>query len=217
MKIIGTITSPFKEKFSLPRQSGLIEIPMQLKLQAPYNREEAILGLKEFSHLWLIFLFHAIDESEEKLSVRPPRLGGNKKQGVFATRSPFRPNRLGLSVVKLQKIENNILYILASDLLDQTPILDIKPYLKEVDAINSSTSSWTDNITDQKLEVIFENNLDLKISNDEMIFIKEILALDPRPRYHETNQKNYATKLFEYDLHWKVTGNQLIIFEIKNL
>jgi tRNA-Thr(GGU) m(6)t(6)A37 methyltransferase TsaA len=217
MKPIGVIHSPYKEKFSIPRQPLLAQIEMELELFAPYNRKEALVGLEEFSHLWIQFLFHAINEDDEKLSVRPPRLGGNQKQGVFATRSPYRPNRLGLSVVKLKAIEYGKIIILGGDFLDQTPILDIKPYLREIDSIVDAKSSWVDQKEDRLLNVTFLEHVLLELKAHEEKSIRAILSLDPRPRFHDDQFKTYASKLFSYDLYWKVEENNLIVFDIKIL
>jgi tRNA-Thr(GGU) m(6)t(6)A37 methyltransferase TsaA len=217
MKPIGVIHSPYKEKFSIPRQPLLAQIEMELELFAPYNRKEALVGLEEFSHLWIQFLFHAINEDDEKLSVRPPRLGGNQKQGVFATRSPYRPNRLGLSVVKLKAIEYGKIIILGGDFLDQTPILDIKPYLREIDSIVDAKSSWVDQKEDRLLNVTFLKHVLLELKAHEEKSIRAILSLDPRPRFHDDQFKTYASKLFSYDLYWKVEENNLIVFDIKIL
>lgn len=214
MKTIGIIHSPFKEKFSIPRQANLIDIPMKIELLAPFNREESLSGLSEFSHLWVLFSFHKIDSSEEQLSVRPPRLGGNKQMGVFATRSPFRPNRIGMSVVKIIKVNKHEILISGGDFLDQTPVLDLKPYIKEVDSIIDSKSSWTETTEEKQLEIFFENHLDQLITSEEKDIVIKILSLDPRPRYHKDEYKTYGSKIFSYDFHWKVKNNQLHITNI---
>lgn len=215
MKTIGVIDSPFKEKFSIPRQAGLLDIPMKIKVLSPYNREEAFIGLNQFSHLWILFLFSEIKEEEEKLIVRPPRLGGNLKQGVFATRSPYRPNRIGMSVVKLLSISKDEIIISGGDFLDQTPVIDIKPYLKEVDAILDAKSSWTDELIDKKLNVEFINDCDCQLSLLERETIEKILSLDPRPRFHQDEKKDYAVKLFNYDIHFKINNDLVTIFSIR--
>lgn len=213
-KPIAVVHSFFKEKFSIPRQPGLTSIESRIELLPPYNRIEALVGLEDFSHLWLIFDFHQIPEAESKeisLSVRPPRLGGNKKLGVFATRSPHRPNKLGLSVVKLLRIEGTDLIISGADLLDQTPILDIKPYLKEIESIPEAASGWTEDLeSPEKLVVEFfcecEESLKQKI--------KEVLSLDPRPRFHEDGYKKYGSRLGSVDVHWEVIEGKVRVLEI---
>lgn len=211
---IGIIHSPYKEKFSIPRQPSLVNLPMKIELLSPYNAEMAFRGIEEFSHLWIIFNFHQISKDEEKLTVRPPRLGGNVEKGVFATRSPFRPNRLGLSVVKFIKLEKNFLHITGGDFLDQTPVFDIKPYIKEIESISESHCSFTDNLIDQKLEVTFEVNHDF-LTDEEKKYVSEILALDPRPRFHlDEHKEYYGVKLFNYDFHFSVKNNSLKVIRI---
>lgn len=215
MKIIGLIESPYKEKFSIPRQSRLIDIPMKIKIQAPYNRDEAFVGLNQFSHLWILFLFNEITDAEEKLSVRPPRLGGNIKQGVFATRSPFRPNRIGMSVVKLLSASKDEIVISGGDFLNQTPVIDIKPYIKEIDTVLDAKSSWTDEVVDKIFNVQFIDDCDFKLSTIERESIEKILAHDPRPRFHQDEKKDYAVKLFNYDIHFKINDDLVTIFSIR--
>lgn len=208
MKIVGVIHSPYKEKFSIPRQPGLTTIESTIELIPPFNRIEALTGLENFSHLWVIFKFHETNSTDEtSLSVRPPRLGGNTKQGVFATRSPFRPNNIGLSLIKITKIENCKITFTGGDFLDQTPIYDLKPYLKEVESIPEASSGWTTEVDSKRLEVRFECECDEKIKNN----ISEILSLDPRPRFHEDGYKTYGSKLYDADVHWKVENNVIIV------
>lgn len=220
MKTIAIIHSPFKEKFSIPRQPGLTSIESQIQLVSPFNRQEALVGLEAFSHIWVLFCFHQNPMTDEhSLMVRPPRLGGNQKQGVFATRSPFRPNNIGLSLVELKKIdfENATLTIIGGDFLDQTPVVDIKPYIKERECLNNAQSSWTDSIIDSKLKVKFDCDLPNEFSKKIQDDIIEILSLDPRPRFHEDGKKSYGSKLFDFDIHWKVEQDTVIVFKINNL
>jgi tRNA-Thr(GGU) m(6)t(6)A37 methyltransferase TsaA len=158
MTPIAIIHSLFKEKFSIPRQPGLVSFESKIELLTPYNRSESLVGLENFSHVWIFFQFHAnknITPENLSLSVRPPRLGGNKKLGVFATRSPFRPNSIGLSLVKLERIEGTNLIVSGGDFLDQTPVIDIKPYLKEIESIPEATSGWTAGIENKNCPCIF--------------------------------------------------------------
>ncbi|MFA6236504.1 MAG: tRNA (N6-threonylcarbamoyladenosine(37)-N6)-methyltransferase TrmO [Bacteriovorax sp.] len=211
MNPIAIIHSLFKEKFSIPRQPGLVTFESRIELLTPYNRSEALAGLEEFSHLWVIFDFHGIDESEKKnLSVRPPRLGGNKKQGVFATRSPFRPNKMGLSLVKLERIEGTTLVVSGGDFLDQTPVYDIKPYIKEIESLPDARSGWTVNADNRKLEVIFDCECEAALKEK----ITEVLALDPRPRFHEDGYKKYGSRLGDVDVHWEVIDGVARVIEI---
>lgn len=224
MKIIARIHSPFKEKFAIPRQPGLISTECTIELLPPFDRREALEGIEDFSHLWILFLFHQNDptkksKGENHLSVRPPRLGGNTKRGVFATRSPFRPNNIGLSVVKVKHIDRdkNLITVIGGDFLDQTPIVDIKPYIKEIESIPSAHSSWTDSINDEKLVVTFSDEAELKLSFNQRNEIIEILSLDPRPRYHEDEQKSYAFKFYEFDIHWKVEGKNVHVLKVNQI
>lgn len=211
MNKIGVIHSPFKEKFSIPRQPGLVQLESTIELLPPYNRAEALMGLEVFSHLWVIFLFHEVHPtSENSLTVRPPRLGGNTKQGVFATRSPYRPNNIGLSLVEIKKIEGAKIVIVGGDFLDQTPVYDLKPYLKEIESLPEARSGWTDELENKKLEVIFK----CECPDDLKKNITEVLSLDPRPRFHEDGYKTYGSKLFDVDVHWSVTDNIVNVLKI---
>lgn len=211
---IGTIHSPYKEKFSIPRQPGLTTIQSTIELVAPFNRAEALMGLENFSHLWVIFEFHETAPTDEtSLTVRPPRLGGNVKQGVFATRSPFRPNNIGLSLVKIESINDTKIIISGGDFLDQTPVIDLKPYIKEIESLPEAKSGWTDEMKTQKLEVVFE----CECPKDLQQSIREILSLDPRPRFHEDGYKTYGSRLFDVDVHWIVQDSIVIVKDIISL
>jgi tRNA-Thr(GGU) m(6)t(6)A37 methyltransferase TsaA len=211
LKTIGVIHSPFKEKFSIPRQPGLTKLESTIELISPFNRPESLVGLNNFSHLWVMFLFHETPPTDEKsMTVRPPRLGGNTKQGVFATRSPFRPNNIGLSLVEIKKIEGVTITISGGDFLDQTPIIDLKPYIKEIESIPEAKSGWTDNLKPERLKVEFECDC-----NDELKEkLTDILSLDPRPRFHEDGYKTYGSKIYDVDVHWHVEENILIVTKL---
>lgn len=214
MKKIAVIHSPYKEKFSIPRQPGLTHIESKIELLFPYNRNEALTGLENFSHLWVIFEFHQTEATDEhSLSVRPPRLGGNTKQGVFATRSPFRPNNIGLSLVKISKIEGTTITITGGDFLDKTPVYDLKPYLKEIESVFDSKSGWTEDLDNSRLKVVFECECDEELKKN----ISDILSLDPRPRFHEDGYKTYGSKLFNVDVHWVVSNNVIVVQKILTL
>lgn len=211
MKPVAIIHSLFKEKFSIPRQPGLVSLESRIELIAPYNRMESLAGLEDFSHLWVIFDFHQIKEVESSnISVRPPRLGGNKKLGVFATRSPYRPNKMGLSLVKLERIEGISLIISGGDFLDQTPVYDIKPYLKEIESIPNASSGWTNEVENKKLNVVFDCHCETTLKEK----IIEVLALDPRPRFHEDGYKKYGSRLGDVDVHWEVIDGIVHVLEI---
>jgi len=209
VKPIAFVRSEFKEKFSIPRQPGLTSLHSQIEFVPPYNRSEAFSGLEGFSHVWVIFEFHQTNENES-LTVRPPRLGGNKRLGVFATRSPQHPNKMGLSVVKLIKIENGSLLIEGGDFLDGTPVFDIKPYIKEIESIPEATSGWTSEASNEKLEVVFDCECDEDLKQK----IVQVLSLDPRPRFHEDGYKQYGSRLGDVDVHWVVENNIVRVKEI---
>lgn len=209
MKVIAKIHSPFKEKFSIPRQPGLTTIESTIALLPPYDREVALMGLENYTHLWVLFQFHDVQESES-LTVRPPRLGGNVKQGVFATRSPFRPNNIGLSLVKIKSLQKTSITVIGGDFLDQTPVYDLKPYIKEIECVPDARSGFTDEKIHQQLDVFFECD----IEDDLKTKLREILSLDPRPRYHQDGQKTYGSKFENVDVHWYVRDNTVIVTDI---
>jgi len=220
---IGHITSCYKEKFGIPRQPGLVSLAKaQLILKQDFT-EECIRSLQGFSHLWLSFVFHGNQQKAWKALVRPPRLGGDSKVGVFASRSPFRPNPLGLSVVKLEEIEIKnarvILHLSGCDLLDETPVLDIKPYLPYVDSISDAMGGFAHHKPDKKLDVVFteEANMQCQLQSEQLgqdlhALIEQILQLDPRPSYQqgESGDRVYAMKLYDFDLRWQYCENKKI-------
>jgi tRNA (adenine37-N6)-methyltransferase len=220
---IGYVTSCFKEKFGIPRQSGLVpEACGTLEIVAPYNRREAFRELADYSHLWLTFVFHANLRQHWKPTVRPPRLGGNQRVGVFASRSPFRPNPIGLSVVRLDRLQlqpaSVTLHLSGLDLLDGTPVLDIKPYLPYADAIVDARSGYAPDPPREAYTLIFEPAADRTLHSlppDEADhlrrLIRHILALDPRPGYRrgESDTRQYGMRLLDYELRWVIGEDQL--------
>ncbi len=228
---IGTLASCFKEKFGIPRQSGLVPAARAtLVLHPPYSNPDALTGLEAFSHVWLIYIFHAIEKGKWKPTVRPPRLGGNKRTGVFATRSNFRPNPLGLSAVKLEKIvrvgEKIQLELSGVDLLDGTPVLDIKPYLPYADTIASATGGFAQKAPEARFTVEFSaaariacEQLESGAAPGITLLINQMLALDPRPAY--TGESNpdrvYGSRILNVDLKWKVAGGQAVVTEISSV
>lgn len=224
LKTIARLESPFKEKFGIPRQPSLTsKVRARIIIEKEFSDPSYFKGLEEFSHIWLTFLF---DNKENELpTVRPPRLGGKKRVGVFATRSPHRPNLIGMSVVRLEKIEfekNTILTISSHDLLDQTRIIDIKPYVKKWDSLEEANNGWIKEYKDTKLEIQF----DLKIIDSITTKLKqeliEILQNDPRP-VHQSNPESFSTKVYSmkydiYDIHWKMEDNFTIkVFQIDTI
>ncbi|MCF6282349.1 MAG: tRNA (N6-threonylcarbamoyladenosine(37)-N6)-methyltransferase TrmO [Candidatus Polarisedimenticolaceae bacterium] len=227
---IGTIHSCFKEKFGIPRQPGLAtEAEATLELLPPYNQPDTLQGLEGYSHLWISFVFHQNINTPWRPMVRPPRLGGNKKVGVFATRSPVRPNPLGLSVVELVGFDRSAcrLHLKGVDLLDGTPVLDIKPYLPYVDAIADAKGGFAPHAPEQsEIEVIFEALAQQQLAEisggklpQMMRLIQQLLQLDPRPAYmnNKPQQREFGMHLHNFNLRWRMEGKRATIFEIKQV
>ncbi len=223
-KPIGFIRSPFKQKFGIPRQSGLVsEIRAQLELVAPYNNPEAVTELEGYSHIWLQFIFHQAVREQWQPRVRPPRLGGNKRVGVFASRSPFRPNPIGLSVVKLEQVivgEDSVLLELSGvDTMDGTPVLDIKPYVSYVDSIPDARSGFAPTQPEALLEVRFSELAESQLDKREdgiglRQLIIRLLELDPRPAYAEEDGRVYGFRLYDFDLRWHMEGDEVLVIEL---
>lgn len=210
---IGIIHSCFKEKFGIPRQPGLVtEARATLELLPPYNREEAVRGLEGFSHLWVVFVFHASMQEKWKPTVRPPRLGGNRRLGVFATRSPVRPNPIGLSVVTLEKIVCEAgrveLRLKGIDLLDGTPVLDIKPYVPYVDSIPDASGGFADEAPAAAFEIGFSPEAlhACQAHPGLETLIRQVLAQDPRPAYYGKGggRQSFGMKLADCDVKWEI-------------
>lgn len=224
--VVGVIESPYKEKFATPRQPNLVQdAHARIKIQPAYNKLEAFYGLESFSHIWLMFLFNQTADKGWKPLVRPPRLGGNNKLGVFATRSTFRPNPVGLSAVKLESIsqENNQIYINVSgiDLIDNTPIIDIKPYITYSDSIPNATSSYAQDKQKgfDKVEIAPEIEAILEQDIHSLNFIKQTLIQDPRPAYkrNKPDEKVYGSELGAYNVKWQVKENTCYIINLVKL
>jgi tRNA-Thr(GGU) m(6)t(6)A37 methyltransferase TsaA len=218
---IATLYSCFKEKFGIPRQMNLVpDAPGRLVFHPAYADMDAVRDLEAFSHVWLIFVFHQTLDSAWSPLVRPPRLGGNRKTGVFATRSPFRPNPIGVSAVKLEQVEQTgqgpVLHLSGVDILDATPVLDIKPYLPWADTIAGADGGFAGNRPDPRLQVRFsrEAQLQCRKLKDRIpglaSLIIQILENDPRPGYHAGSagkkDKIYGIRIYDLDVKWQVTG-----------
>jgi tRNA-Thr(GGU) m(6)t(6)A37 methyltransferase TsaA len=219
---IAYFRSPMTSKFGIPRQSGLVsELTGSIVFEPDYRRMEAIRGLEDFDYLWLIWEFSENRSQESgvrSLTVRPPRLGGNKRMGVFATRSPFRPNNLGLSCVRINRIEEDqklgpVIYVKGADLMDGTPIYDIKPYVTYADCHPEARSGFVDESNWQELEVLIPETVSKLFSADEMVSLRKILALDPRPHYQEDPERIYGMPYGGYDVRFKVNGKVLTVVE----
>jgi len=228
--VIGIMKSPYKEKFGIPRQPNLVEVESYIEMQAPYNDLLAFEGIEEFSHLWLLWQFHDNKNQENskfRPQVRPPRLGGNQKIGVFATRSMYRPSPIGLSVVKLKEVKKVgktvRVYVTGSDLLDGTPIVDIKPYIHYSDAVMEAQSGyaqeepqrktviWSDEAEQQKQQLL-ENG---KISVQTIQELEQVLSLDPRPAYQEDPERIYGIRFADFNIKFIVNETSVLIVEIE--
>ncbi|MCR4617580.1 MAG: tRNA (N6-threonylcarbamoyladenosine(37)-N6)-methyltransferase TrmO [Lachnospiraceae bacterium] len=214
LEVIAKMHSPMTEKFGLPRQSGLAEsLPGTITFLDKYSDERAVEGLEEYDYIWILWQFEDVDEKKGsfRAQVRPPRLGGNTYKGVFATRSPFRPNPIGMSLVKLERIEitdkGPVLHVLGADIRDGTPIFDIKPYLPYTEAHPEARGGFTDYTKDRKLKVTFKTDGYDKYREE----ITELLSQDPRPAYHDDPDRIYGMKYREYDVKFKVVGDEVIV------
>lgn len=214
-KPIGIVHSPYREKFGIPRQPGLVDVTSTLELLPPYNRPEAVKGLDDFSHIWVSFIFHAVEQAKWRPTVRPPRLGGNSRVGVFASRSTHRPNPLGLSVVALEGVEIGdhgvCLQLGGADLLDGTPVVDIKPYIPYVDSIPDARAGFAPTAPPH-LEVCFGpeagqacRGLEEHYPGLEML-IRQVLAQDPRPAYQAGRDevREYGVALYDLNVRFRI-------------
>ncbi|MEW8690366.1 MAG: tRNA (N6-threonylcarbamoyladenosine(37)-N6)-methyltransferase TrmO [Candidatus Thiodiazotropha endolucinida] len=227
---IGIIHSCFKEKFGIPRQSRLIpEAEARLEILPPYNRAEAFRELADYSHLWVVFVFHASATGEWKPTVRPPRLGGNQRVGVFASRSPIRPNPIGLSVVDLLDLElshNCVnLHLGGVDLLDGTPVLDIKPYLPYVDAIPDANSGYAAEAPGKAIELSYSSAAEMVLNrlppaeaHKLRQLILRVLQNDPRPAYlDESRRSRFGMRLHDFNIRWEVKGGAFHVIELQSI
>lgn len=218
MKQIAHIETAYKSKFGVPRQAGLVEGEARVVFEPEYRVAEAVRGLEEFDYVWLIWQFHLAEQQEWSPTVRPPRLGGNKRVGVFATRSPFRPNPIGLSSVRLVGIANEpglgpVLTVRGADLVDGTPIYDIKPYLAYADSHPDARSGFAQQ-SPERLEVHDPAGLLSTLTAEERNALTDTLMQDPRPHYHDDPARLYAMMFSGYEVRFRVDGNVAIIEEI---
>jgi tRNA-Thr(GGU) m(6)t(6)A37 methyltransferase TsaA len=220
---IGIIRSPFKEKFGIPRQSGLMSAAQaQLELLPPYDRDEAVRGLDGFSHLWITFVFHGVRQGDWSPTVRPPRLGGNQRLGVFATRATHRPNPIGLSVVELTGIKREqgrlMLELRGADLMDGTPVLDIKPYVPYVDAVPAARAGFAAGAPQPRLQVAFSPAAEAMCARQPQLreFIVQMLQYDPRPAYRSDEEPGrvYGVRVFDCNVRFCVEGDAAIVIDI---
>lgn len=221
MDVIAHIRTDLPEKFGVPRQSGLVpQLRGTVVFEPAYRNPDALRGLEGFSHLWLIFQFHRAVRAEWSPTVRPPRLGGNRRMGVFATRSPFRPNAIGLSCVKLEEVRLDeklgpVLYVSGADLVDGTPILDIKPYLPYADCHPEATGGFTDPLSAQKLEVSCDPVLLAGLAPRQREALLGVLACDPRPRYQNDPERVYGLSFAGKNVRFTVEKGVLTVLAVE--
>lgn len=220
MKIIARIHTDFPTKFGIPRQSDMVEsLKGTIVFEPEYRSAEALRGIEGFSHIWLIWEFSKSIREGWSPTVRPPALGGNTRMGVFATRSPFRPNPIGLSVVKLEKVELHteqgpVLHVSGVDMMEDTPIFDIKPYVPYTDSQPEATGGFTDTIEKQQLKVVFSEQLLSLIPSEKRQTLIEVLSLDPRPSYQDDPERVYGLLFAGFDIRFSVIENVLTVKEI---
>ena len=216
---IAYIHTEFPEKFGVPRQSGLAgALCGTIVFEPEYRSPEALRGLDGFSHLWLIWGFSANRHGEWQPTVRPPRLGGNERMGVFATRSPYRPNPLGLSCVEIERIDMDTatIYVRGADLMDGTPIYDIKPYIRYADSRPDAVCGYVDSLEERHLDVIFPESEISKIKDPEVrSALMQTLSLDPRPSYHNDPSREYGLSFAGFNVRFTVDGGRLIVLSIE--
>lgn len=212
---IAHIENDYKEKFGIPRQSGLTSIISNIIFEPEFRDENALRGLEDFTHIWLIWGFSETFGGDFSPTVRPPRLGGNVRKGVFATRSPFRPNSLGLSAVRLDGIERGLLRVSGADLMNGTPIYDIKPYLPYVDSVPDASNGWSLADTEGVLAVNIPHELLRPVPESKRKALLETLSQDPRPQYQNSPERLYTMAYADFQVSFRVDGNKLEVISIK--
>ena len=223
LNIIAHIRTDFSTKFGIPRQSGLVdELEATIIFEPEYRNPDALRGLDEYTHLWLLWQFSECIDKEWTPTVRPPRLGGNKRMGVFATRSPFRPNPIGLSCVKLLGIDKTekygcVIRVSGADLLDGTPIYDIKPYLPYVDSHPDASNGFALDEKSGRLSVEISEEIIKIIPPEKQAALKAVLAQDPRPGYQDNPERIYGIEFAGFDVRFTVVSNLLTVTEIKRI
>lgn len=218
---IAHFESPFPSKFGIPKQSGLVsELRGRIVFVPEYRNRDALRGLEDFDYIWLIWEFSANKHKANSLVVRPPLLGGNTRMGVFATRSPFRPNNLGLSSVRIDSIELDttrgpVINVLGADLMDGTPIYDIKPYIAYADCHTDVRSGFVDNTPIRRLNVVIPQPVAARLTPQQLSALRKTLELDPRPHYHDDATKTYGMPFYDMDIQFRVDGEQLKVEGLK--
>lgn len=220
MKIIARIHTDFKTKFGIPRQSGVVDqLKGEIVFEPEFRNPDAVRGLEEWSHIWLIWQFSENLRTDWSPTVRPPRLGGNTHVGVFATRSPFRPNSIGLSSVKLESIEFDsergpVLHVSGADLMDGTPIFDIKPYLPYADSHPDAKGGFTDKTAFKTLNVVIPDEIKASIPEEKQDALIGVLENDPRPHYHNDPERVYGFEFAGMEIRFKVRGDTLSVTDV---
>lgn len=220
MDVIAHYHSPMKAKFGIPRQSGIVEeLQGEIVFQPKYRNPDFVRGLEGFDYIWLLWLFSANKSSGCAATVRPPLLGGNQSMGVFATRSPFRPNPIGLSSVRLLNVDledarGPVLHVGGADLMDGTPLIDIKPYVEYADSHPGVRSGFVDERKWQPLHVVFPPALAQRLDRHDLEVVQRLLALDPRPHYHDDPQRIYGMPFGTHDIRFQVSNGILTVVEV---
>lgn len=225
MEKIATFHSPFATKFGIPRQAGVVQdVKGTITFEKAYRTLDAVRGMEDFDYLWLIWGFSANRHAANGVTVRPPRLGGNRQLGVFATRSPFRPNPIGLSSVRIDHIDYDapeapVIHVLGADLMDGTPIYDIKPYIPYTDAHPEARGGFTDFTEWRPLDVIIPEQIAAHLQREgiETGVLSDVLSQDPRPQYHDDSSRIYGMEYQNHDIRFMVDGNSLTVVEAKKL
>ena len=219
LKVIAKIYTDFPEKFGIPRQSGLVDTEAVIVFEPEFRNPDAVRGIENFNYLWLLWEFSESIIDSWSPTVRPPRLGGNKRLGVFATRSPFRPNPIGLSSVKLLRVQLSetkgpMLFVSGADILNGTPIYDIKPYLAYADSHIDANNGFTDYNLGRLTKVEISHNVNCSISDSDLTIVKQLLIEDPRPSYQNSNDRVYNLCYKDYEVKFCVNGDCATIVEI---
>lgn len=223
MKIIAHIHTDFPDKFGIPRQSGLVPtLQGKIVFTSEFRSPAAVRGLEQFSHIWLLWQFSENEKEHWSATVRPPRLDGNTRIGVFATRSPFRPNPIGLSSVRLERVEYDenlgpVLWVSGVDLLDGTPIYDIKPYIPYTDCHPEAAEGYTGETKQYCLQVDFPSRLLEKLPLEKREAVLGVLAQDPRPAYQNDSERIYGVSFAGFDIHFSVNENRLTVCDVMDL
>lgn len=223
LQVIARIHTELPEKFGVPRQSGLVpQLRGRIVFEPAYRNPDAVRGLEDFSHLWLIWQFSEVVRQDWSPTVRPPRLGGNRRMGVFATRSPFRPNHLGLSSVRLERVEQSealgpVLHVCGADLMDGTPIYDIKPYLPQADCHPDATGGFADETALYALEVDFPPALMSRLPESRREAARLMLAQDPRPGYKRRDERPFGVAFAGFDIRFTVHDGVLRVHDVVRL